>query len=290
MIEALKKTKRIRIHNDSPVDRSRHFGFSVYAETFAKMIADQSNQSPLTIAINGAWGSGKTSLMRSVRETLIEISGEVDQAGGDDVFRRCRTVWFNAWKYSSKDAILVALVEEIIAQLMAEGFPRQRLDQVRASEGGLDWSRISHSMDDLLRQSGTPDLGSILSNDSALLQNLPLLREFERFLDRLIGWSTTGKPSGPGVEFDDEEGVLVFFIDDLDRCQPDRVAQVLETVKLFMDRPGCVFVIGMDIEIVEKAVKAEYKLIEGFDEHAFTTRGSADCSGYLGVGHHELIV
>ncbi|MCZ6633516.1 MAG: SUMF1/EgtB/PvdO family nonheme iron enzyme, partial [bacterium] len=60
-----------------------------------------------------------------------------------------------------------------------------------------------------------------------------------------------------------------FFIDDLDRCQPDRVAQVLETVKLFMDRPGCVFVVGMDIEIVEKAVKAEYQLIEGFDEHAY---------------------
>ncbi|MCZ6632719.1 MAG: P-loop NTPase fold protein, partial [bacterium] len=212
MIEALKKTKRIRIHNDSPADRSRHFGFSVYAETFAKIIADKSNQSPITIAINGAWGSGKTSLMRSVRETLIEISEEVEQAGGDDVFRCCRTVWFNAWKYSNKDAILVALVEEIIAQLMAEGFPRQRLDQMRASEGGLDWSRISRSMDDLLRQSGIPDLGSILSNDSALLQNLPLLREFERFLDRLIGWSITGKPSGPGIEFDDEEGVLVFFI------------------------------------------------------------------------------
>ena len=85
MIDALKQTKRILIHNDSPADRSRHFGFSVYAETFAKLIADQANRTPLTVAINGAWGSGKTSLMRAVRETLQEISREVDPRGRDSV-------------------------------------------------------------------------------------------------------------------------------------------------------------------------------------------------------------
>lgn len=270
MIEALKQTKRILIHNDSPADRSEHFGFSVYAETFAKLIADRANKTPLTVAINGEWGSGKTSLMCAIRDMLQTISHDVDRAGGDNVFRRCRTVWFNAWKYSTKDAILVALVEEIIAQLMAEGFPRQRLAQVQHESGKLDWSRISNAMDELVRSSGTTDISSILKSDSGLLRNLPLLREFERFLDRLIGWSITGH-SRPQSEhlFDDADGVLVFFIDDLDRCQPNRVAQVLETIKLFMDRPGCVFVIGMDIDIVEKAVKAQYQRIEGFDEHAY---------------------
>jgi formylglycine-generating enzyme required for sulfatase activity len=267
VIESLKKTKRIQIHNDSPADGAHHFGFSDYAETFAKIIADQANRTPLTIAINGAWGSGKTTLMKTIRETLSEISADVDQSGSDDIFRRCRTVWFNAWKYSNRDAILVALVEEIVAQMMSEGFPRQRLEQMQTSEGRLDWTRISKSADDLLKKSGTPDLQGVLKSDTALLRNLPLLREFEQFLDRLIGWSITGQSvSDP---FDDSEGVLVFFIDDLDRCQPNRVARVLETVKLFMDRPGCVFVLGMDNEIVEKAVKAQYQTIEGFDEHAY---------------------
>lgn len=269
MIDALKQTKRIRIHNDSPARRAEHFGFTAYAETFAKIIADRANQTPLTVAINGAWGSGKTSLMRTIRETLIDITGDVDKAGTDSVFRRCRTVWFNAWKYSSRDAILVALVEEIVTQITAEGFPPQRLAQLRNAEGGLDWSRIAHSVDDLFQQAGTGDLRGILKNDVALLRNLPLLREFERFLDRLIGWSVTGRPEGAVEPFDDSEGVLVFFIDDLDRCQPNRVARVLETAKLFMDRPGCVFVIGMDIEIVEKAIKAQYQTIERFDEHAY---------------------
>lgn len=269
MIDRLKQTDRIHIHNDSPAERAHHFGFSVYAETFAKIIADRSNQTPLTIAINGAWGSGKTSLMRSIRELLVDITREVDGAE-DPVFRPCRTVWFNAWKYSSQDAILIALVEEIVGQMMSEEFPRQRLDQMRLSDGGLDWSRISTTVADLVQEADTPDLKGMLSSDTSLLKNLPLLREFERFLDRLIGWSITGVASHHRPDaFSDTDGALVFFIDDLDRCQPTRVARVLETVKLFMDRPGCVFVLGMDSEIVEKSIKAQYRGIEGFDEHAY---------------------
>lgn len=268
MIEELKQTDRILIHNDSPAERAHHFGFSVYAETFAKIIADRTNQTPLAIAINGAWGSGKTSLMGSIREVLIDTTQEVQTAGSDAVFRPCRTVWFNAWKYSSQNAILVALVEEIVSQMMGESFPRQRLDQMRRSDGGLDWTRISSSLDDLVQRSDTPDIKRLMSSDTSLLRNMPMLREFEQFLDRLISWSITG--SAPGTRgFSDTEGVLVFFIDDLDRCQPNRVVRVLETVKLFMDRPGCVFVLGMDSEIVEKAVKAQYQGIEGFDEHAY---------------------
>lgn len=269
MIDRLKQTDRIYIHNDSPAERAHHFGFSVYAETFAKIIADRSNQTPLSIAINGAWGSGKTSLMRSIRELLVDTTREIESSG-DPVFRPCRTVWFNAWKYSSQDAILIALVEEIVGQMMSEEFPRQRLDQMRLSDGGLDWSRISTSVADLVNEADAPDLKGMLSSDASLLRNLPLLREFERFLDRLISWSINGVASRQRPEsFSDTDGVLVFFIDDLDRCQPTRVARVLETVKLFMDRPGCVFVLGMDSEIVEKSVKAQYRGIEGFDEHAY---------------------
>ncbi len=270
LIDTLKRTKRIRIHNDSPTDGAHHFGFSVYGETFAKIIADRANRTPLTVAINGAWGSGKTTLMRTIRENLNQISTEIDASGGDTTFRRSRAAWFNAWKYSSRDAILVVLIEEIVSQIVADGFPEQRLAGMRRSEGGLDWAGIARSMDDLVAKSGAPDLKRFLESDATLVKNIPLLREFEHFLDRLITWCVTGHPASLRQgESSDATGVLTIFIDDLDRCQPDRVARVLETIKLFMDRPGCVFVIGMDSEIVEKAVKARYAEIEGFDEHAY---------------------
>ena len=48
------------------------------------------------------------------------------------------------------------------------------------------------------------------------------------------------------------------FIDDLDRCLPDQTVQVLEAIKLFVDKHGCIFVIGVDTGIVQNAVKRYY--------------------------------
>lgn len=52
---------------------------------------------------------------------------------------------------------------------------------------------------------------------------------------------------------------LVIFIDDLDRCEPPKSADIVEAVNLFLDAEGCVFVIGMDSESVAKSVEVKYK-------------------------------
>ena len=46
------------------------------------------------------------------------------------------------------------------------------------------------------------------------------------------------------------DGRLVVFIDDLDRCTPDKVPEVLEAIKLFTTTPRCVYVLGLDHDIV----------------------------------------
>ncbi|WP_298816678.1 KAP family P-loop NTPase fold protein [Chloroflexus sp.] len=52
---------------------------------------------------------------------------------------------------------------------------------------------------------------------------------------------------------------LVLFIDDLDRCLPEQAIGVLESIKVFLDIPGCVFVIGVDREIIERGIRVHYK-------------------------------
>ena len=51
---------------------------------------------------------------------------------------------------------------------------------------------------------------------------------------------------------------FVIFIDDLDRCFPAKVGQVVEAINLFLagDLPKCMFVIGMDTELVAAALQA----------------------------------
>ncbi|MBI4651201.1 SUMF1/EgtB/PvdO family nonheme iron enzyme [Candidatus Desantisbacteria bacterium] len=49
---------------------------------------------------------------------------------------------------------------------------------------------------------------------------------------------------------------MVIFIDDLDRCNKENIVKVLEAVKLFLDFRGCIFVMGVSIEIIVKATSS----------------------------------
>ncbi|MET8334593.1 KAP family P-loop NTPase fold protein [Streptosporangium canum] len=62
-----------------------------------------------------------------------------------------------------------------------------------------------------------------------------------------------------------EERPLVVFVDDLDRCSPGTVAQVIEAINLFLagEFPNCVFVLAMEPEVVVAHVEAAYpELVE----------------------------
>jgi formylglycine-generating enzyme required for sulfatase activity len=55
-----------------------------------------------------------------------------------------------------------------------------------------------------------------------------------------------------------DHGRLAIFVDDLDRCLPDRAVEALEAVKLFLDVPGCVFVLGVAREVIEEGIRVRY--------------------------------
>jgi hypothetical protein len=61
-----------RALNDKPVDdvKDDTLGFKDYVLALREFIASQSTTTPLTISINGAWGSGKSSLMRMLKKEL----------------------------------------------------------------------------------------------------------------------------------------------------------------------------------------------------------------------------
>ena len=52
---------------------------------------------------------------------------------------------------------------------------------------------------------------------------------------------------------------LVFLIDDLDRCLPEKAVEMLESIKLFLDVRGCVFVLAVDDEVVERGIAHRYR-------------------------------
>lgn len=268
-LQIIRLMRPVRVLPDHSLGDAHRFGFDALAKTLARIILDPANRTPLTIGIHGAWGSGKTSLMETTRKTVDAVSDQLERNASD--LRRCRTVWFNAWKYAGEEALLAALVEEIINQMKREGFLEARLAEIAELKGKINWASVSGSLTKLL-SGGIVDIERFVQQ-SEQKKRLPYLLDFQQSLDQLLRFYVTGRRDEEGAtDIDDREGVLAVFIDDLDRCQADRVVQLLETLKLFMDKAGCVFVLGMDCALVEQAVKARYKDLKDFDAHFFMSK------------------
>jgi hypothetical protein len=61
---------------------------------------------------------------------------------------------------------------------------------------------------------------------------------------------------------------LIFLIDDLDRCMPDKAVQMLESIKLFLDVEGCSFVLALDEEVIDRGIEYHYQAYrESFDSN-----------------------
>ena len=44
-----------------------------------------------------------------------------------------------------------------------------------------------------------------------------------------------------------------------DRCPPESALQILDAIKTFVDISGCVYILGLDLEIVNKVLETKYK-------------------------------
>lgn len=86
---------------DSPLADARRdlLGFQPLALGISRFLRNLHTEPPLTLAVTGPWGSGKSSLMNLVR-------ADMDRHG-------FRTVWFNAWHHQQEESLLAALLESL---------------------------------------------------------------------------------------------------------------------------------------------------------------------------------
>jgi iron(II)-dependent oxidoreductase len=254
--------------HDSPLQNKRiaDFHFDDFSATLSRLIASPDTDTPFVIGINGAWGSGKTSLLMRVKNMLDVpvLDGRHRFAEGEEKsFRKCKTVWFDAWKYNDEDELLVALVRVILNAMQRDGF----MNQLRAWLE--DPHQPSYDLVGMLINSFELSFGGLgaafkfkidpnkYQEPSPFKQHTAFFDYFSEAFEKLLALWVHGKSDY--AEIRDDKGALVIFIDDLDRCLPDKTVQVLEALKLFFDKRGCVFVLGADTKIVQAAVETHYK-------------------------------
>lgn len=89
------------------------------------------------------------------------------------------------------------------------------------------------------------------------------------------GWVFQNEPSDLRVN-------LIFLVDDLDRCLPDKAVEVLEAIKLFLEVPGCAFVLALDEEVVERGIAHRYR--------DYALQGKAGLTPITGAEYLEKLV
>ncbi len=245
------ENKPVSIISDSPEKDKTLFGFEAYANTIAGLIANKENKTPIVIGIYGPWGSGKTTLMETVKSFL-----DNKKFKDKSLYRICKTVWFQAWKYGSEDEILAALIEEIFKTMKRDGFFEACKARIEELVKKIKPSKLFGKLTELSTGLEITEFFSELEYK----EKLGFYDTFQDFFDRLLWDYLAWYPKvHQSQKPDDSKAALVIFIDDLDRCPSEKILKVLETIKLFMDKEGCIFVIGAANEIIEKALQETYK-------------------------------
>jgi len=222
-------------------------GFKRYAEVVARLVLND-RLLPLTIGIYGEWGSGKSTVMWLAEQRLVKEQGVV-----------CTT--FNGWMYQGYDETKAALMTKIIETLKAKrGLTSKALDKADELLKKVNWFRLTamglrHLVMPLAAShvTGMPpelivpsagDIGSIVTTTEDSPSAIQTIEGFPAQFRELL--------EAAGVK------TLVVFVDDLDRCLPVVVVDVLEAIKLFLSVEGTAFVIGADKNTIKQAVAIRY--------------------------------
>lgn len=288
------------LESDRPLlpGEADRLGFAPFVRGLSAYLRNAATQPPLTLAITGDWGAGKSSLMNLLRADLDE--------------RGLRTVWFNAWHHQQEAQILVPLLAAIQEEAPPRVFSRQmelavwfrlRLLARRllaqwplavaatvvlaVAAGALSvigpispgqiaqWWKADEK-DTLESLLGLAGGGSLIGTVGGLL--LFGWRALKAFgvepASLLATQSGTSRPADRGAqsvfrrEFAEQfEQVtaalrpyrLVIFIDDLDRCEPAKVFQILEAINYLVSSGECIMVLGMSEERVRDAVALGFR-------------------------------
>ncbi len=200
-------------------------GIGPYAASLSRFLAQCTT--PMTVAIQGDWGTGKTSLMRMIEADLT------------DQYEHVGTLCFNTWQYSQlaqTDSLGLSVLSAIYQTLCKDdGHWRQWMEDV-----SLALIKV-YTGADLDKLKGAPQLDMAAKSEKLRKQ---VGETIASYLKR------------------HEKKRLILFIDDLDRLNPERAVEILEVIKNFLDWTDCVFVLALDFGVVQRGLRSKDRSLE----------------------------
>lgn len=183
---------------------------------------------PMTISIQGSWGSGKTSIMKMVEH---EIEKDVIP------------VFFNTWQLSQFD----------LGNSLAFSMIKVLLNKLQDDE-----SFIKH-FTSVCSNALTTALKSVsIYNINVDLKKCTEKTADDNYAEQIENLHQHFQEVVNNACQREHKDRVVIFVDDLDRLVPSKAVELLEVLKLFLDCKQCVFVLAIDYEVVIRGAIKKY--------------------------------
>ena len=199
-------------------------------------------KTPMTISIQGTWGTGKTSIMQLIEKGMHE----------DHAIVKC--VWFNTWQFSQfsmGDELPISLLQCL---LDAFDLPKEQskdfktvISVIRKTVRNIAYNYIDDKIADNTSKQIQEGVDALSANDD---YNNPA-KAIQKLKDEFA------QSVAKSIEIHKIDR-LIIFIDDLDRLEPRKAVELLEVLKIFLDCEKCVFVLAIDYDVVCRGVEAKY--------------------------------
>lgn len=210
--------------------------FTRYLDPLVSILTDPNAQTPFTIGVFGSWGGGKSSLLKMLNQRL-----EKDHPG------KFVCVNFNPWLYRDEPNQLVPLLHTLNDTLKQD-------KKARFAEAAGKVSKVLLVLgSDILLKRLTADTLSIDKLQSA---RAALQKESGEVKSELRNLRNTLQEVANDIHA--QGARLVLFVDDLDRCQPEAIIDLLEAVKLFFDLEHAFIFLAVDKEVTDRGIEVKY--------------------------------
>lgn len=222
--------------NDAPIicPDDDKFGIDNFAQALSRSIREIESPIGATIALNGPWGSGKSSAVNLIRHHL-----EPDIEKGS-----LQIIDFKCWWFRGEEALTLAFLQELNATL--------------AKNLGEKAKEIIPKLSKTLLQAG-PVVGPAI--------NLATGGFWGTLTAKSMDFAKRFFPEGDNIEnlfqqlstaLDQQDKRFLVLIDDIDRLSPNEALLVFRLVKSVGRLPNVMYLLVFDRELAEKAVTEKY--------------------------------
>ena len=227
---------------DEALDRKGRQQDSLGLDEYTKALLTfiETTNTPMTIGIQGEWGSGKTSLLNQIYVGLEKGDENNDQV-------KYKQIWINAWEHSllcSPEECLIKIINEIISELVSADQQKTKAEKLAngISKLARGAARIGGAV--ALGTAGKDIADDIFDGHENSIKQLR--KELEKLTKEIKGLGTN-----PYSRF-------IIYVDDLDRIDPPDAVKILELLKNIFNIPDCIFLLAIDYQVVVKGLEAKF--------------------------------